>query len=654
VKPDFSVLRALLGIRPFATNFMLAKSSGHLTGDAGRLTTRYLLRRFWKGAANFWSSRGARWSWALSGILLLTILLNLASSYGMNVWTRSVFDALQKREPDTVLFLSMLYLPLLAAAVFFGVVQVYARMSLQRRWRAWLNNELLDSWLKNGRYYQLDLVSGGHRNPECRLADDVRVATDAPIDFATGMITAVLSAATFIVVLWTIGGALTIQLGGVALTIPGFLVVAAAIYAVAASGAMAVIGRCFIKASENKDQAEAEYRYVLTRLRENAESIALLQGVDEERSGVGKSFKMVLRAWQDICIQHMRTTIISQTSGYIAPVLPIILCAPKFLDGSMTLGEIMQAASAFTIVQGAFNWLVDNYPRLADWIASARRVASLQVSLDALEREEIDRVGRINRAKGNGAALRLRNLSVTLHDGTAILAAAETTIPAGQKVLLTGDSGTGKSTLARAIAGVWPWGHGDIEIRAGAKLSSLPQRPYVPIGTLRRAVNYPEPAGSRSDEEIAKVLKTVGLGDLAGRLDEEGAWDRILSGGEKQRLAFARLLLQRPDIIVLDEVTAAVDSPSQRRLMELLSHELKEATVVSIGHRPELTAFHERKLVLKHGRRGTKLESDIATTTEPISLINREHVFRGALSLLPLQKIRGWRAQPPARTASAS
>jgi vitamin B12/bleomycin/antimicrobial peptide transport system ATP-binding/permease protein len=361
-----------------------------------------------------------------------------------------------------------------------------------------------------------------------------------------------------------------------------------------------------------------------------------------------------LRAWKDICIQHMRSTIISQTSGYIAPVLPIILCAPKFLDGSMTLGEVMQAASASTIVQAAFNWLVDNYPRLADWIASARRVASLQVALDALEREEIDRVGRINRAKGNGAALRLRNLSVTLHDGTAILTSAEVAIPAGQKVLLAGDSGTGKSTLVRAVAGVWPWGQGDIEIRAGAKLFFLPQHQYVPLGTLRRAVNYPDTACSRSEEEVGKVLKTVGLGHLAGRLDEEGPWDRILSGGEKQRLAFARLFLQRPDIIVLDEVTSAVDSPSQHRLMELLSQELKEATVVSIGHRPELTAFHERKLVLKHGRRGTKLVSDTATTTEPISLINREHVFRGALSLLPLQKIRGWRAQPPARTASAS
>jgi putative ATP-binding cassette transporter len=406
--------------------------------------------------------------------------------------------------------------------------------------------------------------------------------------------------------------------------------------------------------SETKNQAEAEYRYVLTRLRENGESIALLQGEDEERNGVDKSFKIVLRAWRDICIQTMRTTIVSQTSSYIAPVLPIILCAPKFLDGSMTLGEVMQAASAFTIVQAAFNWLVDNYPRLADWIASARRVASLQVALDALEREEIERVGRIYRAKGNGAALRLRNLSVTLHDGTAIVSNAEVAIPAGQKVLLTGDSGTGKSTLLRALAGVWPWGQGDIEVRAGAKLLLLPQRPYVPLGTLRRAVNYPDPAFSRSEEQIVKVLKTVGLGHLAGRLDQEGPWHQILSGGEKQRLAFARIFLQRPDIIVLDEVTSAVDAPSQDRLMELLSQELKESTVLSIGHRPELTAFHERKLVLKLGRSGTKLVSDTATTTEPISLMNRGYVFRGALSLPPVQEIRGRGARSLVRTASAS
>ena len=544
------------------------------------------MRRFWKSAAGFWGQRGTRLSWVLSGTLLLIILLNLATSYGMNVWTRVIFDALQKKDLDTVLFLSMLYLPLLAASVFFSVMQVHARMTTQRRWREWLNNHLVDRWLKNGRYYQLNLASGAARNPECRVADDVRIATESPVDFVTGMITAVLSAATFIVVLWTIGGALTVHLGGMTITIPGFLVVAAVIYAVVASGSMVVIGRRFIAVSENKNQAEAEYRYVLTRVRENGESIALLQGEDEERSGVDKSFKMVLRAWRDICIQNMRTTIVSQTSGYIAPILPIILCAPKFLDGSMTLGEVMQAASAFTIVQGAFNWLVDNYPRLADWTASARRVASLQVSLDELERAEIGRVGAESivargRARRCGCATsRLRSTTGRLWS----LARKSRSCPA-KRCWSLANSGTGKSTLVRALVGLWPWGEGDIEMPAGTKLCLLPQRPYVPTGTLRRAANYPDAAHSRSVEEIAKVLKKVGLGHLVERLDEEGPWDQTLSGGEKQRLAFARIFLHRPDIIVLDEATAALDSQSQDQLMELLSREFEGATVVSFGHR---------------------------------------------------------------------
>jgi putative ATP-binding cassette transporter len=574
---------------------------------ADMLKGQYLLRRFWESAAGFWGKRGTRLSWVLSGILLLIILLNLATSYGMNVWTRGIFDALQKRDSETILFLSMVYLPLLAASVTFSVLQVYARMTTQRRWREWLNNQLVNRWFKNGRYYQLNLARGAPRNPEYRVADDIRIATESPVDFVTGMITAVLSAATFIVVLWTIGGALTVHLGRMAVTIPGFLVVAAVIYAVAASGSMVFIGRRFIAVSENKNQAEAEYRYVLTRLRENGESIALLQGEDEERNGVDKSLKVVLRAWRDICIQTMRTTVVSQTSGYIAPVLPIILCAPKFLDGSMTLGEVMQAASAFAIVQSALNWLVDNYPRLADWAASARRVASLELALDALERAEGCHGGRIVRGRGKDAALRLRDVSVTLDDGTAVVDGADVAIRPGEKVLLTGDSGTGKSTLARVLAGVWPWGKGDIEIAAERKLLVLPQRPYVPAGTLRRAVNYPDAAHSRSVVETAEVLEKVELGHLADRLDEEGPWDQILSGGEKQRLAFARLFLHRPDIIVLDEATAALDSRSQDRLMGLLSREFTDATVISIGHRPELAAFHQRKIVLERRRTGAKL-----------------------------------------------
>jgi vitamin B12/bleomycin/antimicrobial peptide transport system ATP-binding/permease protein len=250
---------------------------------SNRLRRRLLLRRFWRSARGFWGSGGDRLAWLLTGTILLTVLLYLAAAYGMNVWNRAIFDALERRDGGTVLYLSLIYVPLLAASVVVMLLQVYARMTTQRRWRAWLNNHLLDRWLKNGRYYQLNLVGGDHQNPEYRIADDARVATESPVEFATGLLTAILSAATFIVVLWTIGGALTITVAGVTITIPGFLVVGAVIYAVLASGSMVFIGRRFVTVSENKNQAEAEYRYVLTRLSENGESIAVLGGEEEER-----------------------------------------------------------------------------------------------------------------------------------------------------------------------------------------------------------------------------------------------------------------------------------------------------------------------------------------------------------------------------------
>jgi vitamin B12/bleomycin/antimicrobial peptide transport system ATP-binding/permease protein len=585
---------------------------------SNRLRRRLLLRRFWRSARSFWGKSGDRLAWPLTGTILLTVLLFIAASYGMNVWNRAIFDALQRQDGGTVLYVSLIYLPLLMASVAVMVLQVYARMTTQRRWRAWLNNHLLDRWLKDGRYYQLNLVGGDHQNPEYRIADDVRVATESPVEFATGLLTAILSAATFIVVLWTIGGSLTLSLASTAVTIPGFLVVAAVIYALFASGSMVIIGRHFVTVSENKNQTEAEYRYVLTRLRENGESIAVLGGEEEERNTVDGALTNVLRRWRQICWQTMRTTIVSQTSGYIAPVLPIILCAPKFLDGSMSLGQVMQAASAFTIVQAAFNWLVDNYPRLADWTASARRVASLMVSLDALERaEEGEGVSRIERSEGTGAALRLSDLSVTLDTGKAVVKDAEVDIMPGERVLVAGESGTGKSTLVRAISGLWPWGEGKVQVASGAKMFLMPQRAYVPVGTLRRAATYPEPPDSKPIEEVADALKRVGLKHLVERLEEEAPWDQTLSGGEKQRLAFARILLHRPDIVVLDEATSALDPDSQDKLMELLTTELDATTIVSVGHRPELEAFHSRKIVLERRRGGARFVTDINLLPRP-------------------------------------
>ena len=581
--------------------------------EAEEARKTYLLTRFWISARGYWGRGGDRLAWPFSIGLMLLIVGTVGFQYGINVWNRAIFDAIEKRDSATVFHLSALFFPLAIGSVAFGVAQVFARMGIQRRLRAWLTHSVITRWLTNGRYYQLNLVDGDHKNPEYRIAEDLRIATDSPVDFIAGVSSALLSAATFIVVLWTIGGALTVTLGGTAWTIPGFLVIAAIVYAAIASGSIMMIGRRFVQYSEDKNQAEADFRYTLTRVRENGESIALLGGEEEERDGIDRTFSNVLRQWARLAGQHMRTTLVSQGSSIVAPVVPLLLCAPKFLDGSMTLGQVMQAASAFTIVQSAFGWLVDNYPRLADWNACARRIASLMMSLDGLERAERgDGIGRIKRGETEGEAmLCLNDLSVTLDDGTAVVGETEVVIEAGERLLVAGESGTGKSTLVRAIAGLWPWGGGSVNFHPDRRLFMLPQRPYVPSGTLRRAVAYPGAAEDWAVEQIGEALQKVGLNHLKEKIDEDAPWDQTLSGGEKQRLAFGRLLLHNPDIVVLDEATSALDEKSQDKMMEMITKELPKATIVSVAHRTELEAFHSRKIVLERRKGGAKLVSDV-------------------------------------------
>jgi len=592
---------------------MVEPEPGLSPEELEQLKRDYLLTRFWISARGFWGRGGGRLAWVLSIGLLALIVLQITFQYGINVWNRSIFDAIEKKDSAKVFYLTGIFFPLAIGSVGLGVVQVFARMNIQRRWRAWLTNAVVSRWLTNGRYYQLNLVDGDHQNPEYRIAEDLRVATDAPVDFAAGVTQAFLSATTFIVVLWTIGGALTLSIGGSTVTIPGFLVIAAVVYAAIASGSMVIIGRNFVSVSEGKNQAEAEYRYALTRVRENGESIALLGGEEEERSGIDKSFGNVLRQWAKLCGQHMRTTVVSQGSSLIAPVIPILLCAPKFLEGSMSLGQVMQAASAFTIVQAAFGWLVDNYPRLAEWNAGARRIASLMMSLDGLERAETgEGVNRIERGETkDDAMVRLNELSVTLNDGTAVVGESEVVIEPGERVLVAGESGSGKSTLVRAIAGLWPWGGGSVDFHPDRRIFMLPQKPYVPTGTLRRAIAYPGAAEDWTVEQMAETLEKVGLAHLKEKIEEDAPWDQTLSGGEKQRLAFARLLLHRPDIIVLDEATSALDDTGQDNLMKLLHDELKDATIISVAHRTELEEFHSRKITLERRKGGAKLVSDI-------------------------------------------
>jgi putative ATP-binding cassette transporter len=581
-----------------------------MISDEEQQTRQYLLARFWEAALGFWRIGGGRIAWPLTFTVIAIALVNLALQYRLNVWHRGMFDALDKRDGSAVLYQTAIFFPLIAAVVGVAAGATYAKLTLQRRWREWLNAHVLDQWLISGRYYQLNLVPGDHTNPEYRVAEDLRVSVEAPVDFSIGVFSAVTSAIVFIGVLWFIGGELTIPIGSTVLRIPGFLVVAAFIYAVLASGSMIMIARGFVAVSENKNQAEADYRYRLTRLREHGESIALLGGDTEERAGLDGAFTMVRQRWYELMLQYIRTTIVSQSSNGLAPIIPILLCAPKYVAGTMTLGEVMQAASAFMIVQVAFNWLVENYPRLADWTASASRLGSLLVSLDRLGRAEREgTTGRIVRRQADAGSLRLRDVSVTLDDGSAVVNEADIEIARGEKVLVVGESGTGKSTLVRAIAGLWPWGTGEILIKFEG-LFLMPQEPYVPLGTLRRAATYPLSPEEVDDAVVRMTVQEVGLGHFLDRLDADETWEHVLSGGEKQRLAFARALIQRPEIIVMDEATAALDPLGQEELMRLLLERLPEATVISVGHRAELEAFHTRKLVLEYRADGARLVSD--------------------------------------------
>lgn len=587
--------------------------------DAERVRKSYLLKRFWISARGFWGMNGDRLAWLCTVAILALIGINVGFQYATNVWNREIFDAIEQRNAPTVYDLATIFPLLVLGAVAVVTSQVFVRMMVQRRWRSWLTKTLIARWLDHGRYYQLNLIDGDHQNPEARISEDMRIATESPVDFVSGVLAAFLSASTFILVLWNIGGALSLTIGGGTITIPGFLVFASFLYAVIASGSIALIARNFVKVSEVKNQVEAEFRYALTRVRENGESIALLGGEEEERDGLQRVFGHVRHQWRLLSHQYMRTTLVSHGSLLIAPVVPLLLCAPKFLAGQMSLGEVMQAASAFTIVQTAFGWLVDNYPRLADWNACARRVASLMVSLDGLERaEQTETVGRIKRGETDGdVVLSLNNLSVSLGDGTAVVKETKVDIEAGERVLVAGESGSGKSTLVRAIAGLWPWGDGGVQFRSGSSVFMLPQKPYVPSGTLRRAVAYPHSARDWTAQELQSALTKVGLGKISDQIEEEAPWDHTLSGGEKQRLAFARLLLDRPDIVIMDEATSALDEKSQDQIMQMLTEEMPKVTIVSVGHRAELEAFHSRKITLERREGGARLVSDVDLPSKP-------------------------------------
>lgn len=357
-------------------------------------------RRFTRIAAGFWQGPSASTNRALGASLVIIVLLVLLTQIQLNIWNRDFFNALERRDGAALLHQIMVFLPLALASIVLAILGVWARMAAQRRWREWLSRHLIALWLADGRYRQLALRINDHQNPEYRIAEDARVATDAPIDFAFGLFTSALTALTFIGVLWTVGGDLETEVMGHRVWLPGYLVIAAFAYATLTTVGMLVFGRHLVAVCEDKNQAEAELRQAATRLRENA----LREDAADNKTALRAALDQVIARWRQLCWQLMQTTLVMHGNTLLAPVAALALCAPKFLDGGMSLGEVAQAAAAFVTVQGAFNWLVDNYPRLADWASSANRVGSL---LDLLETAEREAPAPANGNSANGRAPRL-------------------------------------------------------------------------------------------------------------------------------------------------------------------------------------------------------------------------------------------------------
>ena len=554
-----------------------------------------LLRRFAILSLGFWRGRTAVKAWGFTLGLFAALLLNLGAAIAVNGWSKFFFDALQYKDERRILLSIYLVLGLALVSALTGALLQQVRMRFQLRWREWMTKTLVRRWMERRRFYQLsilDLVD----NPEARIAEDGRLAIELFVDFTAGVTNAALTAASFVGVLWFIGGSLT--LFGV--EIPGYLVIAAVLYSGITSFGVLLIGRPLVARVEQKAAAEAEFRYELTRTRENAETIALIGGDEDERVKLGASFDALALRWVKVIGSQTRMMLLSSSNTVLAPVIPLLLGAPKYLAGEMSLGDLMQAAAAFTQVQNALNWLSDNSLRLADWFASARRVAALDSAFTRLDALAEGPGGHaIDLGFSDDGALHLRGLSIAQHDGKVMLADAEVRILPGEKVLVKGDSGTGKSTLIRAMAGLWPWGSGQILRPRDARIAFMPQRPYIPLGTLRHALDYPHDATPIEAGRTEQMLRACGLDHFIARLDEEDHWSGILSGGEQQRLAFARVLLKRPDIIIMDEPTSALDELSQTRMMELLRTEVPDAMVLHVAHRPGLDRFHDREIHLK-------------------------------------------------------
>jgi vitamin B12/bleomycin/antimicrobial peptide transport system ATP-binding/permease protein len=544
--------------------------------------------------------------WAGRVLLFAVIALQLFQVWlnvRFNAWYNTFYTALQNKDWNTFIYQIGVFSLLAAFFIVSAVYQLYLQQWLQIRWRNWLTQRYLGRWLGQGTHYRMRLKGDQADNPDQRIADDIREFVDSTLNIGIALLGSIVTLVSFVVILWTLSSTTPLMIGSSSYQIPGYLVWAALIYAIIGTWVTHLVGRPLIKLNFDQQRYEADFRFSLVRLRENAEEVTLLAGEQAEEARLRDRFGWVIRNWYDIMRRRKRLTFLTAGYSQVALIFPFIVVSPIYFFGSLTLGGLMQIVSAFGQVQSALSFFVTAYTSIADWKAVLNRLSGFEASIDWAQ--GLDRTApRTGFLTDGGKALLVEELTVGLPNGQEIVRLKEFSIEPGERVLVTGPSGAGKTSLFRALGGVWPFGTGSIRVPKGASVLVLPQRPYLPLGTLRGALAYPGPDNAFPPEEIDDVLKAVGLGAFSDQLDDTAYWADKLSGGEQQRLSIARALLQNPKWLFLDEATSALDEGSEAALYRLLIDQLSGTAIVSIGHRSSLIQFHNRFFELRPDESG--------------------------------------------------
>jgi len=508
-------------------------------------------------------------------------------------WNARFFNALEKKSWEMMApeLVTLIFLVLGAIAV--GMAQYYFGQTLTIRWRQWMTERYVGMWMAEGRHYRIHFVHQNVDNIHLRIANDIYLFIQRTHELGTSLLSSVVALASFAYVLWGVSAIAPLPLFGVDLSFPGYLIVFALAYAAIGTTFAHLIGRPLIPLNFNQQRREADFRFAIARVTDYAEPVALMRGEAVERQELGRRFSALVANWTRLVSRHTGLTAFVSGYGHISTAVPILIGTPAYLAGATPLGVLMQGALAFQRVEGAFAFCLSSYSKIAEWKAIVDRLSQFEAAMKEVDSPELAGAA-IRRAPGSDGALAIDGLVLRPLDGEAIAAIPELNVLPGEQLLITGPSGAGKSCLLRAIAGIWPLGEGTVQLPQDARVIALPQRRYFPLGPLRQALTYPTPSEAYTDEQIREAMAAAGIGGLADRLDETAEWSTVLSGGEQQRIGFARVLLHRPNVILLDEAASTLEDAETRDLYRMLSERLPGAIVISIGRSAALAGLHHR------------------------------------------------------------